>query len=480
MIWATDIVERKNTKKVGGSLLGGGQKVTEYRYYGNFAVALGEGPASGVLRIWAGEKLIADLTAPAFDGTAEDALRQLIGNSRYRFRVYLGDEDQEPDPLIEAKVEEEHGQENITPAFRGLVYIVFEELPLDEFGNRLPPITAEVAWAGQDELPERVFDPIPLSESIFPNTLNTAGNGLVNFQLGYRVEFRNGNIQVGGFPGLRRFRLFDGIEDLQIAAEDVTRRRQQLHAHVLQRRRRHLLRAGLHLVDGRPDQLGDPARDPAGVRHPGRGPGHGGHARLPPRRALRLHHHLGLHRLRRRAADRADRRHHPTDLRGGQRGLRHLQLHRRRGRPRGAGLRRDLDHRDGERLGVGGPDPPSYPALRGQRRRRSRRDFPQRVPGGRRRGGGGRRHALEPLRPGLRHRGRRGPVLRPDQHRQRLHGEVHRGGRRAVGHADPRARHAPPVPVHQPRAGRLSGRSDLQDRHPLRHDHLRPDRVDRL
>ena len=70
MIWATDIIERRNSKKVGGSLLGGGQKVTEYRYYGNFAVALGEGPASGVLRIWAGEKLIADLTAPAFDGTA--------------------------------------------------------------------------------------------------------------------------------------------------------------------------------------------------------------------------------------------------------------------------------------------------------------------------------------------------------------------------------------------------------------------------
>ena len=99
---------------------------------------------------------------------------------------------------------------------------MFEELPLDEFGNRLPPITAEVAWAGQDELPEQTFDPIPLSESIFPNTLNTAGNGLVNFQLGYRVEFRNGNIQVGGFPGLRRFRLFDAIEDLQIAAGDVS------------------------------------------------------------------------------------------------------------------------------------------------------------------------------------------------------------------------------------------------------------------
>jgi hypothetical protein len=25
---------------------------------------------------------------------------------------------------------------------------VFEDLPLDEFGNRIPPVTAEIAWAG--------------------------------------------------------------------------------------------------------------------------------------------------------------------------------------------------------------------------------------------------------------------------------------------------------------------------------------------
>ena len=25
---------------------------------------------------------------------------------------------------------------------------MFEDLPLDEFGNRIPPITAEIAWAG--------------------------------------------------------------------------------------------------------------------------------------------------------------------------------------------------------------------------------------------------------------------------------------------------------------------------------------------
>ena len=63
MIWATDIDEDKNTRKEGGSLFGGGQKIVEYRYFANFAVAFGE--AGGVLRIWAGDRLIADLRAGA-------------------------------------------------------------------------------------------------------------------------------------------------------------------------------------------------------------------------------------------------------------------------------------------------------------------------------------------------------------------------------------------------------------------------------
>jgi hypothetical protein len=47
MIGATDIDEDKNTRKEGGGLFGGGQKIVDYRYFANFAVALGEGPAGG-------------------------------------------------------------------------------------------------------------------------------------------------------------------------------------------------------------------------------------------------------------------------------------------------------------------------------------------------------------------------------------------------------------------------------------------------
>ena len=144
MIWATDIDEDKNTRKEGGSLFGGGQKIVEYRYFANFAVAFGEGPAGGVLRIWAGDRLIADLRAGA---------GAYASHPKYRFRIYLGTEDQEPDRLIRQHVEnsDDFDGEDATPAFRGLVYIVFEDLPLDEFGNRIPGVTAEIAWAGSPQ-----------------------------------------------------------------------------------------------------------------------------------------------------------------------------------------------------------------------------------------------------------------------------------------------------------------------------------------
>ena len=54
-------------------------------------------------------------------------------------RVHLGDEDQDADPFIAAKM----GAAN-TPAYRGTAYVVFEELPLERFGNRLPQLSFEV------------------------------------------------------------------------------------------------------------------------------------------------------------------------------------------------------------------------------------------------------------------------------------------------------------------------------------------------
>ncbi|MDO5606110.1 MAG: glycoside hydrolase TIM-barrel-like domain-containing protein [Paracoccus sp. (in: a-proteobacteria)] len=120
IIWATDFREEVNTRRQGGGK-GGGPKVTttEYSYYASFAVALCEGSITGIGRVWAdGEVLdLTDLT----------------------WRWYPGNEVQEPDPFIAAKMGGDR-----TPAYRGTAYVVFEELPLARFGNRLPQLSFEV------------------------------------------------------------------------------------------------------------------------------------------------------------------------------------------------------------------------------------------------------------------------------------------------------------------------------------------------
>src|SRR5690606_2836789 len=55
IIWATDFREETETTSQGGGKGGGGGEVetTEYRYYASLAVALCEGPITGIGRIWA-------------------------------------------------------------------------------------------------------------------------------------------------------------------------------------------------------------------------------------------------------------------------------------------------------------------------------------------------------------------------------------------------------------------------------------------
>ncbi|HVL20516.1 MAG TPA: hypothetical protein VM422_05965, partial [Amaricoccus sp.] len=123
IIWATDFREETETTRHGGGGKGGGggggTEVTEYFYFASLAVALCEGPITGVGRIWADGKPM------SLDGVT--------------MRVHLGDENQAADPFIAAKM----GTAN-TPAYRGAAYVVFEELLLERFGNRLPQLSFEV------------------------------------------------------------------------------------------------------------------------------------------------------------------------------------------------------------------------------------------------------------------------------------------------------------------------------------------------
>ncbi|MEL6062448.1 MULTISPECIES: baseplate multidomain protein megatron [unclassified Methylobacterium] len=124
LIWATRPLEVANTtvQRAATPAKGlGGQKTvtTRYTYFANLAVGLCEAEIACVRRIWA-------------DGREIDQVGLTI-------RVHTGGPDQAPDPLIVAK----EGPET-APAYRGLAYVVFEGLPLADFGNRIPQFAFEV------------------------------------------------------------------------------------------------------------------------------------------------------------------------------------------------------------------------------------------------------------------------------------------------------------------------------------------------
>lgn len=124
VIWASDLRERAETRKAGGK---GGRKstATTYSYSCDLAVAFGLGPATAIPRIWGDGKLLAE------HGVCRRASS---------LALYLGTETQLPDPTIEAAA-----GLGSTPAYRGVVYAVFRDLQLADFGNRIPLITAEIA-----------------------------------------------------------------------------------------------------------------------------------------------------------------------------------------------------------------------------------------------------------------------------------------------------------------------------------------------
>lgn len=134
IIWSTDLQEHAHEQ--GGK---GGPTQTTFSYTVSFAISFGEGPISGIRRLWAGGKLIYDASVsnsgPTKDFTATS------------FTIYTGTETQAVDPTIQA-------DKPNTPAYRGQCYVVFSDLQLEKFGNRIPfDLQAEVVVDGSFALP---------------------------------------------------------------------------------------------------------------------------------------------------------------------------------------------------------------------------------------------------------------------------------------------------------------------------------------
>lgn len=139
VIASTDIEEHENRSSSRAGK--GGPKVTniEYTYSVDVAIGLCEGVITGVRRIFANGKVVYDAGENA-TGSAIIASAQLAES----ITVYTGTEDQLPDPTLEAHF----GVGNV-PAYRGLAYVVFNDLLLTDYGGRIPQLEFEVIKAGE-------------------------------------------------------------------------------------------------------------------------------------------------------------------------------------------------------------------------------------------------------------------------------------------------------------------------------------------
>lgn len=127
IIWSRPIKETAvtTTHTASGGKGGGGtvtQEQTTYQYSVSLAIAVCEGEIDEILRVWADAKLLDPENAGAV-----------------AYRLYKGSEDQLPDSFIES-----FEGVNSTPAYRGLAYVVIEDFPLADYGNRIPNFTFEV------------------------------------------------------------------------------------------------------------------------------------------------------------------------------------------------------------------------------------------------------------------------------------------------------------------------------------------------
>jgi hypothetical protein len=180
IIWQTEIEEVVTTRRRGKG--GGGQKTTTYSYYGTFALGLCEWlmPPENpqVLRIWMDTYLV-------YDSSGDSEVTQVPG---IQWRFYQGTETQLPDQLLAAKLGDD------APAHRGLAYIVFEELPLEKFGNRLPNVMVEMvgnATRGSVQVP--TVAPVA---PIYPST-PSANIWVGRFACNVAVDHARGRIYEG-------------------------------------------------------------------------------------------------------------------------------------------------------------------------------------------------------------------------------------------------------------------------------------------
>jgi len=189
------IKEVATKKKTGGK--GGGSKgsVTEYSYYGTFSVGVCLGPVSAIKRIWLNGKLL-------YVGASSD-MSTIVGSTQVEqyFTAYLGTDDQPPDPRMQAAL-----GVNATPAFRGLCYLVFKDLPLADYGNTIVGTQVKVeVLKNATTGPSVIYTTTAFGGSTYPHIANL-DDGLLSINV----------VRTGDY--IRRFQAGFAIAD-QIAGD---------------------------------------------------------------------------------------------------------------------------------------------------------------------------------------------------------------------------------------------------------------------
>ncbi len=131
LIYAQDLREVRTTTETDAGGKGGGptQTTITFSYFGTFAISAGRGIGRGVRRMWANGVLVWDATVGAAspDSVALD------------FTFYPGTPDQLPDPTMEADL-----GVGMVPGYRDEMVLMFRDVPLEKFGNRLPSFELEI------------------------------------------------------------------------------------------------------------------------------------------------------------------------------------------------------------------------------------------------------------------------------------------------------------------------------------------------
>lgn len=193
VIWATDIIEKKKKEKQSsGGKGGGGATVTTWEYFMNIAIIFCKGRAE-IVQVWADSKIIYSV----YDGAQqEDATREgllLFLQSRLtkdetldptgKYGEFVTIAQGEAEETISALMEQFLGVGN-APAYNNLCRLdLGPNMPLADFGNRIPNVTAELL--GKPNV-------IPYGIRYFDaGRVATAVNNMLNYNDPLRAENQN-------------------------------------------------------------------------------------------------------------------------------------------------------------------------------------------------------------------------------------------------------------------------------------------------